>query len=430
MADKNDTGLSGRRVSARTPLWTNPYALAAGGVTAVALGAGGMFYALNTPAPQDAPAATLPTSEPSEFQTGQSDRWREIEQGEPAPTFSGPSEAELAAIARAQALEGRVSELEEALANAKAQVITETVVDDTGLAELRGQIATINQELEGVRTDNAKLRGDNVRLAAELEGAKLQLSQNDEEARRQAELQRRREEAAALDRQKINSPISGGGSRSSSAAENGETDYTGDEAFIRAGRDKLTAQKSRVIAAPSNTITQGTIIEATLTTGINSNHSGTITSTVAYDVWSFDLSNVLIPRGSQIFGRYQSGAAIGQRRVLVAWDRLVTPDGQVVDLDAYGGDRLGRSGLTGRVNNRFFERFGSAALISVIGAIPSLLADDDDDSAEADAVEAVSSNTTNAVTSLIEDYINIAPTITVEHGDIVTVMVNNDLEFF
>jgi hypothetical protein len=61
--------------------------------------------------------------------------------------------------------------------------------------------------------------------------------------------------------------------------------------------------------------------------------------------------------------------------VLIAWDRLVTTDGQSVLLAAYGTDRIGRSGLPGTVRNHFLQRFGTAALISLIGAVPTLAAD-------------------------------------------------------
>jgi type IV secretion system protein VirB10 len=175
---------------------------------------------------------------------------------------------------------------------------------------------------------------------------------------------------------------------------------------------------------------QGTVIEATLTTGINSSLSGTITSTVSYDIWSADMRQVLIPRGSQMFGRYSSEVALGQERVLVAWDRVVTPDFQVVDLEAYGSDRLGRSGLTGNVNNRFGQRFGAAAAVSVFSALPALAASRSEDEATSEIAEQVGTDARDATSSVVEKYLDLAPIITVEHGDVIMVMVTNDLELF
>ena len=43
--------------------------------------------------------------------------------------------------------------------------------------------------------------------------------------------------------------------------------YSCDEAFIRSGAKSIKTTQSRVIAPPSYTVMQGTVIEATLTTG-------------------------------------------------------------------------------------------------------------------------------------------------------------------
>ncbi len=60
---------------------------------------------------------------------------------------------------------------------------------------------------------------------------------------------------------------------------------------------------------------------------------------------------------------------------MVAWDRIILPDNQTVEISAFGGDELGRTGTTGFVDTRFAQRFGSAALISLIGALPAAAPD-------------------------------------------------------
>ena len=89
---------------------------------------------------------------------------------------------------------------------------------------------------------------------------------------------------------------------------------------------------------------------------------------VSEDVYSVDGVRLLIPRGSRLVGRYRAGVDIAQRRVTIAWDRIILPAGQTVQISSFGGDELGRSGVTGFVDTRFAERFGSAALISLISA--------------------------------------------------------------
>ena len=407
-------------------------------VTGLAAGGAGVAYLSGRDG-----AVTIPqrdTSDASEFQREASDGFTPVIA--PAPAFpvtdTGPSEAELA-------LQARLAAAELALEEARNQEPAAPVVDTTQLETLQAQLdglaadmAARSAEVQDLTIARDQLNRDLERTRSENSGLLLQLNQAsddsmaeqmmaEERAARQQELERRRAEAEAVRQAQINSPIdgmSGGGSTSEGR------DYTGDEAFIRAGSDKIAPTQSRIIGAPSNTVMQGTVIEATLTTGINSQLSGTITSTVSYDIWSFDMSRVLIPRGSQMFGRYSNEVAVGQKRVLVAWDRVVTPNGQVVDLEAYGSDRLGRSGLTGKVNSRFLQRFGSAALISIFSAAPAAAAASVRDEEASILAEAVSTDASDNASAVIEEYLSLAPIITVEHGSVIMVMVTNDMELF
>ena len=68
---------------------------------------------------------------------------------------------------------------------------------------------------------------------------------------------------------------------------------------------------------------------------------------------------------------------VAQRRAQIAWTRAITPSGDSIMLGSIGADELGRSGQTGFVDTRFNERFGSAALISLIGAAPVVIAGGD-----------------------------------------------------
>jgi len=418
---------------------TNPAALAGVALAVgVAAGGAGVFYWINQEPQSSGPVRE--TSVPREFQRNTNDGMQPVITPGPeiTPTEEGPSEAELA-------LRNRVAELERILEEARNQAPSAPAVDTARIEELQAQLDGLTSgmesreaEMSGLTAERDQLRRDVQRQEAELSGLELRLQQasegsdeeerlqDEQEARRQ-ELERRRAEAREIARAQINSPIDGLSGGSGDAAER---DYSGDEAFLRAGSSRIEPTRSQVIGAPSNTVMQGTVIEATLTTGINSELSGTITSTVSHDIWSFDMRQILIPRGSQMFGRYSNGVALGQRRVLVAWDRLVTPDGQVVDLDAYGSDRLGRSGLTGRVDSRFAQRFGSAALISVFGALPSIASAGSDNEETEVVIGEVTKGAGDNASAMVEEYLSLTPIITVEHGDIIMVMVTNDLELF
>ena len=76
------------------------------------------------------------------------------------------------------------------------------------------------------------------------------------------------------------------------------------------------------------------------------------------------------------------------------------------------------------------QRFGSAALISVIGAIPAVAASKyEDDAVVSDTVENLGTDLGGAVTDVMADYLTIPPTISVDQGAVVMVRVDADLEF-
>ncbi|AOZ71386.1 hypothetical protein LPB142_17705 (plasmid) [Rhodobacter xanthinilyticus] len=326
-----------------------------------------------------------------------------------------------------------IVDLQAQIAALKANPVT--VPDEAKLQELSAKIAKLEDDARSEAAARAELERDNIRLQTELDTAKLVQGDSEAEAvrAREEELARRRQEAKALSAAQINSDMvalrneSSGGSGSGA----GTSGATGADAFRRAGAKASAATQSEVIANPAHTIVQGTVIEAALETAINTDLAGNVSAVVSRDVWSFDMTRVLVPRGSKLFGRYDSDVSPGQRRVLIAWDRLITTDGQTVVLAAFGTDRVGRSGLSGRVRTHFLERFGSAALISVIGAVPALAAAKyASNEVAADTAKDVGTDLGNAVGDAMTDYLNIPSTISVDQGAVVMVRVDTDLEFF
>ncbi|OAI00599.1 conjugal transfer protein TrbI [Methylomonas methanica] len=114
----------------------------------------------------------------------------------------------------------------------------------------------------------------------------------------------------------------------------------------------------------------GFIIPGTLISGINSELPGQIMAQVSQDV--FDTATgkyLLVPQGSRLVGVYSSEVEYGQSRVLVAWQRIVFPDGKAMDIGAMpGADSAGYAGFTDQVNHHFVRIFGSALLMSAITA--------------------------------------------------------------
>ncbi len=126
----------------------------------------------------------------------------------------------------------------------------------------------------------------------------------------------------------------------------------------------------------------------------------------------------LIPRSSRLIGQYKSGLADGQTRAYVIWSRLIRPDGVSVALGSPAVDFSGRSGLGGKVDSHFLQRFGSAALLSVIGGL----------SAIGNASVVVSGGQSAASVAAQSDT-KIAPTVRVPQGQPIRVFTARDLDF-
>ncbi len=205
---------------------------------------------------------------------------------------------------------------------------------------------------------------------------------------------------------------------------------SGNTRFVRDGASTSSVTQAQTIANPANTILQGTVIQAITETAIDSTLAGEIRAQVSQDVHSFDGTNVLIPRGSKLIGRYNSDVSLAQKRILIAWDRILLPDAQTIEISAFGGDALGRSGTSGFVDKHFGERFGSAALISLMGAVPSAIANQSSNEVTQDTLSNVGEDLQSATQNAVGEYLSIPPTIYVDQGSKVTVMVDRDLEIF
>jgi type IV secretion system protein VirB10 len=129
----------------------------------------------------------------------------------------------------------------------------------------------------------------------------------------------------------------------------------------------------RIGTAPASsgfTLTAGTVLAATLVTQITSDLPGTVVAQVSRDAYDSHTGRILlIPRGTRLIGRYDTHLAAGQRRLFVTWSRLVFPDTRELALpDLAATDEQGSAGLTDAVDNHLPRVFGTAILLSAVGA--------------------------------------------------------------
>ena len=210
--------------------------------------------------------------------------------------------------------------------------------------------------------------------------------------------------------------------------------------FNRAEKDaSWILPHSRTAGQPLELKT-GTIIPGLMVTGINSDLPGNIIAQVSQNV--FDTATgrqLLIPQGAKLFGVYDSRVIYGQERVLVAWNRLVFPDGSAVTLGAMpGSDMAGNAGYTDQVNNHYLRIFGSAILMSMItGGMSYSMdsldnsggGDDDSPTLQDEMGSALAAQLGQATLQLLQKNLNIKPTLEIRPGYQFNVIVTKDIVF-
>mgnify|MGYP003642694452 CR=1 FL=1 len=182
----------------------------------------------------------------------------------------------------------------------------------------------------------------------------------------------------------------------------------------------------------STIIATGNFIHAILEPATNSDLPGSLRAMVSEAVYSEDGANELIPRGSRLIGEYKSGMTQGQARIFIVWQRLITPAGISVQLGSSGVDSLGVAGVgADSIDRHFWERFGTATLLSMIGAGSATLGvsgKDDDNSLSSYRTAIANSFSKSASQSLQQDG-TIAPTLRTMQGKPIMVFVAKDLQF-
>ena len=220
------------------------------------------------------------------------------------------------------------------------------------------------------------------------------------------------------------SPASGS---TSTADPNGQD---AKRAFMTQTADKRTTSPDRLTDPASPDILQaGSVIPAALLTGLRSDLPGQITAQVTSNVYDSPTGRtLLIPQGSKLIGEYDSSIAFGQRRLLMAWTRLLLPDGRSIVLERQPGtDAAGYAGLEDRANNHWGQLF-KAAILSTLLSVGSEAGTSQSENNLAQALRAGAANGFSQTgQQVVERQLNIQPTLTIRPGFPVRVMVTHDL---
>lgn len=201
------------------------------------------------------------------------------------------------------------------------------------------------------------------------------------------------------------------------------------EDFLNREVDRQTTAADRLQSPPSPYVLQaGSVIEAALLTGLRSDLPGQISAQVTANVYDSPTGRfLLIPQGSRLLGEYDSRVATGQSRLLLAWTRLILPDGRSIVLERQPGtDAAGYAGLQDRVENHWGRVFLAAGLATVLNI--GLETGRDDDSEIARAIREGTQDTIGRTgEEIVRRQLQIPPTLTIRPGFPVRVMVTRDL---
>ena len=200
-------------------------------------------------------------------------------------------------------------------------------------------------------------------------------------------------------------------------------------AFLDRASDRRTASADRLNApADAHILQAGSIIPAALITGIRSDLPGQITAQVTQNVYDSPTGRILlIPQGSRLIGDYDADVAFGQSRVLLAWNRLILPDGRSITLERQtGADPRGFAGLQDRTDYHWRSVIKAALVSTVLGVGAELGSDDDGNLVR--ALRRGSQDSINrAGEQIVSRELNIRPTLTIRPGFPVRVIVTRDL---
>lgn len=201
-------------------------------------------------------------------------------------------------------------------------------------------------------------------------------------------------------------------------------------------QDHYLSSKVSVPISPYE-LKAGTIIPGILISGINSDLPGQIIGQVRSPVYdTISGQYLLVPQGTKLIGVYDAQIVYGQERLLVAWQRMIFPNGHSLDLqDMPGVDLSGYAGFNDRVDHHYTKVFGSVLLMSGLSAGAQLSQPAQTQtlltppSVNQMLAQSVGTQIANTSARLLNKNLNIQPTLKIQPGYLFNIHVTKDMVF-
>lgn len=180
---------------------------------------------------------------------------------------------------------------------------------------------------------------------------------------------------------------------------------------------------------PTFSLLEGTVIDAVLTNRLDGSSAGPVNAMVTAPVYARDFQHVLIPRGSRVLGSASPVTQLGQRRLAVAFHRLIFPDGRSMSLDKMPAlNQRGDVGLRDQVDQHFAQIFGASLAIGALAGLAQVNTGVGLDQSWTDAYrQGVGSSVTQSSMRILDRFLNQLPTVTIREGHRLKVYLTSDL---
>lgn len=186
----------------------------------------------------------------------------------------------------------------------------------------------------------------------------------------------------------------------------------------------------RLVAMPSPyTLMAGTIIAASLITGLNSDLPGLVIAQTTENIYDTATGTILlVPQGSRLIGSYGSVVAFGQSRSLVVWQRIILPDGSSIQIDNLPAtDAAGYAGLADQVDFHTWQLLKGVGLSTLLGVGTEVSIDNDESGLVRAIRQSTQQSASQAGQQVVSKQLDVQPTITIRPGWPLRVIVQKDL---